>query len=243
MIRFIITVIIATIFFILSIPMFLIEWIIGLISPITRELSSRAIVRMAFRAVIFSSGVKVSYIGLENIPKEEPCLYVANHNSFFDVILTYPKMPGRVGIISKKEFFKFYPLSIWMLFIKCLFLDRKDIKQGLKTILTAIDYIKEGISIFIFPEGTRSRTGQMLPFKEGSFKIATKTGCPIVPVAITNTANVFENHFPKIFAENVIIEFGKPVYPKELSKEELKFIGERTQNTIRQMLNSHVLPE
>lgn len=243
MLRFIITIIFTILFFILSIPLYLFELILGLFSPNAKETSSRAIVRFGFNIVKLLSGTKVEYKGIDNLPKDEPCLYIANHSSFFDVILTFPVLPGRVGFVSKKEFFKIYPLSIWMLFIKCLFLDRNDIKQGLKTILTAIEYVKSGISIFIFPEGTRSKNGKMLPFKEGSFKIATKSGCPIVPIAITNTANIFENHFPKISAEKVIIEFGAPIYPKELSKEELKFIGEHTQGIIQNMLDSHSLTE
>jgi 1-acyl-sn-glycerol-3-phosphate acyltransferase len=79
-----------------------------------------------------------------------------------------------------------------------LFLDRKDTKQGLKIILKAIDYVKEGISIFVFPEGTRSKDGKMIPFKAGAFKISTKTGCPIIPVVLSGTADIFENHLPKI---------------------------------------------
>ena len=80
---------------------------------------------------------------------------------------------------------RYWLLRDWMKALYCLFLDRKDIKAGLKTILQGIEYIKRGISICIFPEGTRNRTDEMLPFKEGSMKIAEKTGCPIIPMAIT----------------------------------------------------------
>ena len=78
--------------------------------------------------------------------------------------------------------------------LHCLFLDRQDIKAGMKTILTAIDKVKSGISICIFPEGTRNKGEnelEMLPFHEGSFKIATKAGCPIIPIAISNSAEIF----------------------------------------------------
>ena len=84
--------------------------------------------------------------------------------------------------------------------IYCLFLNRKDPKEGLKTILTAIDYIKRGISICVFPEGTRNSGEElsMLPFKDGAFKISTKTGCAIIPISMNNTAEIFENHLPKV---------------------------------------------
>lgn len=239
MIRFLIILIVVTIFFILSLPAFLIEWTVGKLSPAAQEKSSRAVVRFAFGIVIFLSGVKVEYRGLENIPKDEPVMYAANHNSFFDVILNFNHLPGRIAFLAKKEFEKYFFLSIWMKFIKCLFLDRKDIKQGLKTILKAIEYEKDGVSMFVFPEGTRSKDGNMIPFHEGSFKIATKTGCPIVPVAMTGTADIFENHLPAIKAEKVIIEYCKPIYVKEMSKDELKFIGESVQKIIQQKLDDH----
>ena len=121
----------------------------------------------------------------------------------------------------------------------CLFLDRTDIRAGMQMILTGIDYIKKGISICIFPEGRRSRDGKMQPFKEGSMKMASKTGCAIIPMAISNSAEIFENHIPKIRPCKVIVEYGAPIYPKELTKEEQKFLGAYTQQKIRQMLDQH----
>lgn len=105
-----------------------------------------------------------------------------------------------------------------MQYLYCLFLDRENAKEGLKTILKAIEYVKNGISIFIFPEGTRNKGEELslLPFKDGAFRIATKTGCPIVPVSLNNTADILENHFPHIKKTHVVIEYGKPIYPNEL---------------------------
>ena len=122
--------------------------------------------------------------------------------------------------------------------MRCLFIDRKDVKQGMKTILKAVDYLKEGINIFVFPEGTRSKDGQMLPFKEGSMKMAEKSGCPIIPVAISNTAAMFEKHFPRITAETVVFTFCKPVYTNELEGEDRKHVGQYVQNIIREALDN-----
>jgi len=119
----------------------------------------------------------------------------------------------------------------------CLFLNRSDIKQGLKTILAGIENIKNGISMCIFPEGTRNKTEDLvLPFKEGSFKMATKTGCPIIPMALTNTSAIFEDHFPLVKPTTVILEYGTPIYPNELEKEEQKKIGAYCQRAIEEML-------
>ena len=187
MLRFIITALFVTLFLICSIPLFFIEWIIGKFNMDIKNRSSLAIVNWAFRVVLFISGVKITVSGEENVPKDQAVLYIGNHRSFYDIIATYVRVPRPTGYIAKKELLKVPLLSIWMKYLHCLFLDREDIKQGLQTILTAIDKIKSGISIFVFPEGTRNKVeGTFLPFHEGCFKIATKTGCPIVPVTLYN---------------------------------------------------------
>ena len=242
MIHFIIVAITVIGFLILSIPILLIEWIIGKFSPRAKEISSLRIVQGVFKFILWEAGTKVTIIGEENVPKDTPVLYIGNHRSYFDIVLTYSRCPIRTGYIAKKEMERYPLLSNWMKYLHCLFLDRNDIKQGLKTILAAIDKIKSGISICIFPEGTRNRNEDeldMLPFHEGSFKIATKAKCPIIPVAISNSANIFEAHFPKITPVRVVVEYGRPIYPDELSKEDKKHIGEYTQNIIHEMLEKN----
>lgn len=242
MIRFILCVVVVAGFLILSIPILLAEWIVGKFSPMAKEISSLRIVQTVFKAVLWVGGVKVTFIGEENVPKDTPVLYIGNHRSFFDVPLTYPRCPIRTGYVAKKEMEKVPLLSTWMKRLHCLFLDRKDIKQGLKTILEAIEKVKSGISICIFPEGTRNKNEselEMLPFHEGSFKISTKAKCPIIPIAISNSANIWEAHFPKVKPTHVIVEYGKPIYVDELEKEDKKHLGAYTQNVILEMLKKN----
>lgn len=198
--------------------------------------SSQAIVCVAFKIVLLISGVKRTVIGKENIPKGEAVLYISNHRSYFDVPVAYVSVPTLTGFIAKKEMSKIPFLSTWMNFMQCLFLDRDDIKQGLKTILKGIEQVKEGYSVFISPEGTRNQGPEMLPFKEGSFKIAQKTGCAIIPVSISNTDAAFENHSHAIKPAHVVIEFGKPIYQSDLSKEQSKFLGSYVQGIIKETL-------
>jgi 1-acyl-sn-glycerol-3-phosphate acyltransferase len=198
--------------------------------------SSQTIVVGAFHILLFICGVRRTIIGRENIPKNEAVLYISNHRSYFDIPVAYSSVPTLTSFMAKKEIAKIPFLSYWMRFLQCLFLDREDIKQGLKTVLKGIDLVKSGYSVFISPEGTRSQTKEMLPFKEGSFKIAEKTGCAIIPVAILNTDEAFENHAPRIRATHVVLEYGQPIYPKDLSKEQLKFLGSHVQGIIRDML-------
>lgn len=242
MIRLLVIALFLIVFFIFSIPLYLIEWLIGKVNPHARDISSLRIVQGAFKIILFLSGCKLTVIGEEYVPKDETVLYIGNHRSFFDVVITYARCPGLTGYLAKKEIEKVPFLSTWMRYLYCLFLDRKDIKQGLKTILTAIDHVKQGISIFIFPEGTRS-TGadqaELLPFHEGSFKVATKTDCLIVPVAITNTSQILEDHFPFIKSTQVTLEYGKPFRPSELSKEDRKIIGSYTRDIIQKMVQKN----
>lgn len=243
MIRLIFVVLFLVIFLILSIPVFLIEWLIGKVNPHARDISSLRIVQGAFYVIAFLSGCHVTVKGRENVPKDEAVLYIGNHRSYFDVVLTYARCPGLTSYMAKKEVARVPLLSTWMRFLHCLFLDRGDIKQGLKTILSAIDLIKKGISVCIFPEGTRS-TGpdqtELLPFHEGSFKVATKTDCLIVPMAITNTSRIFEDHIPFIRSTDVVIEYGKPFRPSELTKEQKKGIGGYTRGIIQEMVQRNL---
>ncbi len=242
MIRFILIVIFVVSFLILSIPVFLIEWIIGKFRPEWRDKSSLRIVQGAFKCVILISGVKLTVIGEEHVPKDTAVLYIGNHRSYFDIVLTYARCPGLTGYIAKKEMLKIPLLSRWMKFLHCLFLDRSDIREGLKTILAAVDHIKNGISVMIFPEGTRGESPSeltMLPFHEGSFKIASKTGCPIIPVSIHNSSALFEDHLPRIKPVPVTIEYGEPIYLKELPKEVQKFPGSYVQEVILETLKKN----
>ncbi|MCR4922587.1 MAG: 1-acyl-sn-glycerol-3-phosphate acyltransferase [Lachnospiraceae bacterium] len=226
MIRFILTLIAVLVIFILSLPVYLIFLIFGLFSKTLKDKASLSVAKMFFSVVLFISGCKVSFMGEELIPSDTSVLYVGNHRSFFDVIITGTRLKFPSTYIAKKEFDKVPILNLWMHAIHCFMLDRSDIKAGLKMVLDAIEYVKTGGSIFVFPEGTRNTTNELLlPFKDGAFKISTKSGCPIVPVAISNTASVFEEHLPFIKKQKVIIHYLDPIYPSKLEKEELKNIG------------------
>jgi 1-acyl-sn-glycerol-3-phosphate acyltransferase len=227
------------IFAIISIPLFLIEFIIGKFNPHMKIKTSQSIVVSALSHILFLSGVKTTVIGLENVPKDEAVLYVANHRSYFDIVIGYTTVPTLTGFISKIEMEHIPCISHWMRNLQCLFLDRDNARNGLKTVLQGIEQIKNGYSIFIMPEGTRNQEKEMLPFHEGSFKFAEKSGCAIIPIAMNNADNILENHFPWIHKTHVIIEYGKPIYTNDLSKEEKKFLGVHVQKIISNTLEKN----
>ena len=205
MIRFICVVVFLILFLILTIPVFFIEWLIGKFNRNARDYSCLRIVQWGFKAILKVTGVHTTVIGFENIP-DEPVLFIGNHRSFFDILLTYSRCPRLTGYVAKKEMEKIPLLSTWMRFVYCLFLD-------------------EELS--------------MLPFKEGAFKIAAKTGCAIVPISMNNTAAIFENQFPRIKKVNVVVEYGTPIYPKDLAPEDKKHIGAYVQNIIQETINKN----
>lgn len=224
-------------YLLLSYLVFPVLWIYEKINKKKKDELSLRIVQWGFRTILSIAGTEITVIGKENMPKEA-ALYVGNHRSYFDILLLYIQCERLTGFVAKDSIEKVPSLRVWMRYLYCLFLNRSDAREGLKTILTAIEYVKKGISICIFPEGTRNDGEElsMLPFKEGSFKIATKTGCPIVPVSINNSAEIFENHVPALRKTHVVIEYGKPIYPKDLSKDELKNIGAHCQNIIQETI-------
>ena len=212
----------------------------GQVDPVAVEEESTQMVRNIFEKLLKMAGVTVEVHGYENIPQDRPVLYVGNHRSYFDILVGYTTVPGLMGFVAKKEMEKIPLLSKWMLNVNCLFLDRNNIKEGLKTILAGIEKVRRGVSVWIFPEGTRNKNEQLsdlLPFKEGSLKIAEKSGCPVVPVAIKGTAEVFEKHIPLICPRHVVIEFGEPFIVKELDPENRKFVGAYTREKIARMLS------
>lgn len=240
MIRVFLALLFAILFLIFGIPVLGVEWIIGKFNRHAADLSQLRMVQWAFRVILFICGTRLTVIGEENVPKDEPVLYIGNHRSYFDIIITYARCPRLTGYVAKNTMEKVPLLSAWMKRLHCLFINREDVKQALKTILTGIDNIKNGISMCIFPEGTRNRSEDlMLPFKEGSFKMAEKTGCAIVPMAITNSAEILENHFPRVKRAHVILEYGKPIYPNDLDKETKRKLGAHCQEIITGMLEKN----
>ena len=240
MIRFVAVALIVILFLILSIPILLYERFLKKKDPEKQMHQSLAVVQFMFRLILKVSGVQVTVEGRENIPRDKAVLYVGNHRSYFDILVGYTTVPGLTGFVAKKEMLRYPLLKDWMTDVQCLFLDRKNLKEGLKTILEGIDKVKNGISIWIFPEGTRNRNPELsdlLPFREGRLKIAEKSGCAVIPVAMVGNADIFENHVPMIRKKKVAIRYGQPIYLKDLPPQIRRKYGAYVRDVIIQLLN------
>ncbi|MBU5483852.1 1-acyl-sn-glycerol-3-phosphate acyltransferase [Clostridium sp. MSJ-11] len=176
--------------------------------------------------IVNKSGVKINVKGMENLPKEG-ALYVANHQSLFDVpvLLSATRVP--MGFIAKKELESKMIISDWMKAIHCIFMDRENVRESLKSINQGAEILKNGYSLAIFPEGTRTKTGELLEFKKGSMKLGTKAGVPIVPITIDGTYKIREgNKNKRIKGAEVSVVIHNPINTKELDKESLNNLSE-----------------
>ncbi|MBE6065868.1 lysophospholipid acyltransferase family protein [Clostridium cochlearium] len=174
--------------------------------------------------------------GLENLPKEN-CLYVANHQSLFDIPVLLAGIRRPMGFIAKKEIKKIKIISDWMEMINCVFIDRENIRESVKAINKGIDNLKKGHSMVIFPEGTRNKQGEIGEFKQGSMKLALKSGVPVVPVAIDGTYKLREgNKNKKIRPGKVRLIIKEPIYLDKLDKE----YKNKLANNIREIIKNEL---
>ncbi len=179
---------------------------------------------------IKSIGINLEIRGQENLI-DEPCLFVANHQSLLDIPALIVAINKPVGFIGKKELSKIPVLSKWMGRSKSIFLDRENVREAIKSMNEGIENIKKGYSMAIFPEGTRSKSDNVLDFKKGSLKLALKPLAPIIPVSINGTYKSLEEH-NRVRKADVIVTINKPIYTKDLSKEEISNLSVTVRNII-----------
>lgn len=179
----------------------------------------------------------INVFGKENIPENENVLFISNHQSDFDIAIFMCKIPKNKGFVAKIELSKLPILSTCMKYTNCVFLDRKDIKQSSKAINQAINYLKNGKNMVIFPEGTRSKCNKIGNFKPGSFKLATKSNATIVPVTINGSYKLKEGNKGIIKPNNVDIYIHKPIITRNLSNEEKQKLPQAVKNIIKSKLD------
>lgn len=183
----------------------------------------------------FKTNIKV--INPENLLEEGPCVYVSNHQSYADILVLLNVIKHQTGFIAKEELASIPVFSKWILRIGSLFILRGDARESLKTISEGVDMIKDGYSLVIFPEGTRSRGGQMGEFKPGSLKLATKAKTVVVPLTINGSYKMYEE--PGQITKNVTIEITvhKPVDTSQMDRKELAGLSEVLEETIKNALH------
>ncbi|MBP3235043.1 MAG: 1-acyl-sn-glycerol-3-phosphate acyltransferase [Eubacterium sp.] len=242
MIRLIIAAIYIFLAVILCLPYHIYLWILSRKDRYKSWYKSWRFVRGFFKSMLWIAGTKIEPVGLEHlseIPDDKGVLFIGNHRSYFDILILQTLVDRPLGFIAKKEFKKVPFFSWWVADIGSLFLDRKNIRAGLETINLGTDYMKQGLSLGLYPEGTRNHEAKLLPFKTGGYRMAEKSGSPMVLVAMTGVDDIFENNKPVALKKATVrVVFDKAVYPHELEAKERKDFYNNIPDRIQEMLDN-----
>lgn len=197
-----------------------------------RDACAHAIARRWAQKGLSMNGSSIKVSGVENVPQTGGLLFVANHQSNFDIPILVGHVPRDKGFIAKLELLKVPSFGRWMKYIGCIFIDRNDARQSLNTINEAAERIKAGHSLVIFPEGTRSADGAVGVFKAGSLRLAMKSGVPIVPVSISGSKEIMPKGSSIIKSASVEVIIAPPLMPEEFEGMDSRQIAEKVRNII-----------
>lgn len=187
------------------------------------------------QSILKAVGVKVNIRGIENIP-EGTCVFVSNHQGNFDFLVILANIDKSIGFLAKTEILKLKIVSGWMKKMHCVFINRNDVRDSLKAINQGVENVKNGYSMVIFPEGTRSKSSELGEFKKGALKLATKTAAPIVPIVLDGTYRMFEDGNGKLKAGTVEMSILKPIDINEMDRKQKAELSESLRDKIDQEL-------
>lgn len=163
------------------------------------------------KLILFFAGVKVHYKGIENVDKTKTQVFAVNHLSYLDVPMIYSILPVQVGWLAKKDLFQLPFLGWLMKANKFIPVEEGEGRKIIESLNEAVEKVRKGTRIVIFPEGSRSGSGELLPFKKLLFRLCLKTGVPIVPIYINGTNDVMKPESLLIRPGNVYARIGKEI--------------------------------
>lgn len=167
--------------------------------------------RLWGRIGLLMAGVRLEVTGREKVPADGPVIYMSNHQGNFDILSLFLAIPRQFSWIAKEELFAIPVFGHSMARAGYVPLDRSDGRRAFKSIETAAAMIRNGKSVLIFPEGTRTTDGNLLPFKRGGFLLAAKAGVPIVPLTICGSGKVNPSKRMELYPGTITIRFADPI--------------------------------
>jgi 1-acyl-sn-glycerol-3-phosphate acyltransferase len=168
-----------------------------------------------------AAGIRVRTLGLENVPAGESCIFLSNHVSNLDPPILMPVIPGTTSIFLKKSLMKIPLLGTAMRMGKFVPVSRGNSREEAeRSVAAAADALHSGLHITIFPEGTRSLDGNLLPFKKGAFFLAAETGAPMVPIVIKGTAQMMRRGSRKVYPGDATVTFLPAIRPADYPDRE-----------------------
>lgn len=186
------------------------------------------------RSILLISGVRVTVKGAEKVPRDTPVIFLSNHQGAFDIPALQGTLPAQFRWVAKKSLFKI-PLIGWSMYLSgYIGVERESATASYRSMERAAGKIRGGTSVLIFPEGTRSDTGELLPMKRGAFVLASKSGVPIVPIAISGTKDILKRGGFAIRPHRVTVSIGDPIATSGVEEKELR---PRTREAIAALLS------
>jgi len=187
------------------------------------------------RRLLWVAGTRVSLVGFENVPRDQPVVYVSNHQSWFDILALAGTVPGTLRFVAKKEFASIPILGRAMKAAGHIYIDRQNRAQAIEAYEEVAAWIRDGLSTVVFPEGTRSRTGRLLPFKKGPFVLALAAQVPVVPVYVSNTFRILPKAHVLLRPQPITIRFGDPIATAGMTYDDRETLLQQSHAAILRM--------
>lgn len=190
------------------------------------------------KLMFYLTGSRLQICGLENIPKDRPVLFVSNHQGHMDSFIIQGFITRPKGFITITEFQRAPILRTWMKYMGCEFIDRSDVRQQLTCINRAIDTLKSGHSMVVYPEGKLNDGKDTFKFQKGWLRMATKSGVPIVPITISDSYKVLSYNGRRIRSAKVECIISQPIETVGLKREDESEFILNLRNIILEHLNN-----
>jgi len=190
------------------------------------------------RASLALAGVTLTVTGQDRVPTEGPVIYMGNHQGNFDILALTLAIPRRFSWLAKEELFRVPFFGAAMRRAGYIPLDRSDGRRAVKSIEEAAGRIREGVGVVVFPEGTRTHDGSLLPFKKGGFILASRAGVPVVPFTINGSMNINPRNRFELYPGVISIAFADPVLPAGTGNRDRETLLEQVRAAITGGLES-----
>ena len=202
----------------------------GLFNPYSRFVNG--VIRNWAKSIIKASGIKVEVEGLDRFDHNQPYIVMSNHQGNFDILVLGQYLPLTARFVAKKELFRIPLFAQGMKLAGMISIDRGNSAKARAALQKTIDVLKGGVSLIIFPEGTRSKDGQIHRFKKGGFILALETGIPILPVSISGSRHIMEKNSIRLRKGRIKIVFDQPIDPTNYTFAERNKLVEKVRDVI-----------
>ncbi len=184
------------------------------------------------KMLLYLASTRVEIIGAENILPDKPQIFMANHQSDFDILIILSHLPGQFRWIVKKELFNVPLFGKAMNNAGYIEIDRQSHERAMLSLEDAARKIRDGKSVMSFPEGTRSKDGKIMPFKQGMFYLAIKSGVPVVPISIVGAGEIMPKRSLRIKPGKITMVIDKPIDVSGYSVETRQELIDTVRNAI-----------